>query len=157
MAIRSGGSGLVRGLGLASAAGLAVFVGHGSLLSSVWAEPLASPVLAQRTGVAPEITSQSSPAVVALAKHLSRQGVVLYVAYWCPHCHEQKELFGRQATSELTIVECAPDGLNSQPALCERKRVEGYPSWEINGTLDAGVQSLANLARLSGFRGSGSF
>jgi glutaredoxin len=77
----------------------------------------------------------------------------MYSAYWCPHCHEQKELFGKQATAKLTIIECAPDGRNSQTALCESKKIQGYPSWEINGKLDSGVKSLQELALRSGFKG----
>src|SRR3990172_1903791 len=32
-----------------------------------------------------------------LAKHLAASGGRLYGAYWCPHCQDQKELFGRAA------------------------------------------------------------
>jgi glutaredoxin len=77
----------------------------------------------------------------------------MYTAYWCPHCHEQKELFGKAATDQLTLVECAADGRNSQKALCDAKKIEGFPTWEINGKLDSGVKSLAELARLSGYTG----
>ena len=77
----------------------------------------------------------------------------MYSAYWCPHCHEQKELFGRQATEKLTVVECAPDGRGSQQQLCEAKKIEGYPTWEINGKLDSGVKPLARLAELIGYKG----
>jgi uncharacterized membrane protein len=102
-------------------------------------------------GVPIPVTSESTPATLALAQHLTSGGARMYSAYWCPHCHEQKELFGKQATAKLTIIECAPDGRNSQTALCESKKIQGYPSWEINGKLDSGVKSLAELARLSGY------
>ena len=45
----------------------------------------------------------------------------MYSAYWCPHCHEQKELFGKQASDQLKVVECAPDGENNQADLCRSK------------------------------------
>ncbi len=77
----------------------------------------------------------------------------MYTAYWCPHCHEQKELFGKQATAKLTIIECAPDGRNSQAKLCESKNIQGYPTWEINGKLDSGVKTLPELALRSAFKG----
>jgi glutaredoxin len=77
----------------------------------------------------------------------------MYTAYWCPHCHEQKELFGKEASAKLGLVECAADGQNSQKPLCDTKAIEGFPSWEINGKLDSGVKSLAELARLSGYSG----
>ncbi len=81
----------------------------------------------------------------------------MYTAYWCPHCHEQKELFGREATAQLKVVECAPDGRNSQAALCKTKNIQGFPSWEINGIIDSGVKPLAKLAAMSGYQGPNGF
>jgi uncharacterized membrane protein len=104
-------------------------------------------------GVPIPVTSESTPATLALAQHLTASGARMYSAYWCPHCHEQKELFGKQATAKLTIIECAPDGRNSQAALCESKKIQGYPSWEINGKLDSGLKTLPDLALRSGFKG----
>jgi glutaredoxin len=108
-------------------------------------------------GIPPVILSQSTPAKEALATHLSRTGVVIYTAYWCPHCHEQKELFGKQAAAKLTQVECAADGKNSQATLCESKKIDGFPSWEINGKVDSGVKTLNQLADLSGYKGPRNF
>ncbi len=76
----------------------------------------------------------------------------MYSAYWCPHCHDQKELFGHEASSKLKIVECAADGANNNRPLCEMKGIEGFPTWEINGKLDSGVKSLEELAELSAFK-----
>ena len=104
-------------------------------------------------GVPIPVTSESTPATLALAQHLTASGARMYSAYWCPHCHDQKELFGKQATAKLTIIECAPDGRNSQAALCETKKIQGYPSWEINGKLDSGLKTLPDLALRSGFKG----
>ena len=81
----------------------------------------------------------------------------MYSAYWCPHCHEQKEDFGREAADKLKVVECAEDGLNSQRSLCQSKKIEGFPTWEINGKLHAGVKDLKTLAGLSGFKGDNDF
>jgi glutaredoxin len=104
-------------------------------------------------GVAPPVRAESNAATIALAEHLTATGARLYTAYWCPHCHEQKELFGRQAAEKLTVIECAPDGRNSQKELCDAKKIEGYPTWEINGQLDSGVKPLAKLAAASGYSG----
>ena len=51
------------------------------------------------------------------------------------------------------MIECAPDGRNSQRELCEAKKIEGYPTWEINGQLDSGAKPLAKLAEASGYNG----
>jgi uncharacterized membrane protein len=118
-----------------------------------WAASVDRPAALTTKGTPPAVISASTPATLALAEHLKARGAVMYSAYWCPHCHEQKELFGKEATAKLTIVECAADGVNSQRALCEQKKIEGFPSWEIDGRLDSGVKPLAKLAQLSGYTG----
>ena len=118
-----------------------------------WAASVGRPVVDSAPGVAPPVRSESNAGQIALAEHLTASGAKLYTAYWCPHCHDQKELFGRQATEKLTVIECAPDGRNSQRELCEAKKIEGYPTWEIKGQLDSGVKPLAKLAEASGYQG----
>lgn len=118
-----------------------------------WAASVGRPVVDSAPGVAPPVRSESNAGQIALAEHLTASGAKIYTAYWCPHCHDQKELFGRQATEKLTVIECAPDGRNSQRELCEAKKIEGYPTWEINGQLDSGVKPLDKLAEVSGYQG----
>ena len=108
-------------------------------------------------GVAPLVTTESSPATLALAEHLTGTGAVMYSAYWCPHCHEQKELFGKEASDKLKVVECAADGQNNQADLCRSKGLQGFPSWEINGSIESGVASLETLAERSGYKGDNNF
>jgi uncharacterized membrane protein/glutaredoxin len=118
-----------------------------------WAASVDRPAALNTPGMPPPVTSVSTPSTLALAEHLTQSGAVMYSAYWCPHCHEQKELFGKEASANLKVIECAADGVNNQKALCDRKNLEGFPTWEINGKLDSGVKSLASLAELSGFKG----
>ncbi|MDM7938249.1 MAG: vitamin K epoxide reductase family protein [Cyanobium sp. CZS 48M] len=118
-----------------------------------WAASVDRPAALGTRGTPPPVVSASTPASLALAEHLSQSGAVMYSAYWCPHCHEQKELFGKEATAKLKVIECAADGVNNQKALCDSKKLEGFPTWEINGKLDSGVKPLARLAELSGFKG----
>ncbi len=124
------------------------------LIGLGWATSLNRPEATTGPGMPIPVVSASTPATLALAEHLTATGVVMYSAYWCPHCHDQKELFGKEATAKLKIVECAPDGRNSQAALCASKKIEGFPTWEINGRLDSGQKSLAQLAAMSGYRQS---
>ena len=134
-----------------------VLVGLLVLLTSLgWSAAVGQPEGSLGRGSPIPVKSASTPATLALAEHLTRTGARMYSAYWCPHCHEQKELFGKEATARLTVIECAPDGRNSQTALCESKKIQGYPTWEIDGKLDSGVKPLARLAELSGFKGPGS-
>ena len=98
------------------------------------------------------VSSESTTESIALAQYLKNKGVVKYSAYWCPNCLNQGELFGKQAYKELNVVECAKDGMNSQTQLCIDKKIQGFPSWEINGQIILGVQTLDELSKLSGFK-----
>ena len=98
------------------------------------------------------VTSESTKESIALAKYLKDNGVVKYSAYWCPNCLDQSELFGKKAYKELNVVECARDGKNSQTQLCIDKKIEGFPSWEINGKIIIGVRTLKELSELTGYK-----
>jgi hypothetical protein len=105
-----------------------------------------------------EIRSSSGAAEVELAKHLTQKGAKMYGAYTCPHCYEQKQLFGKQAWNSVTYVECAPDAKkNPQPQVCAKAGVTGYPTWIVDGKLSPGVKKLAKLAELSGYQGNKAF
>jgi len=104
-----------------------------------------------------KITTKSSAASISLAKHLTKKGVKKYSAYWCPSCLYQSQLFGKEAYSKLTVIECAQDGKNSQTQLCNDKNIKGFPSWEINGEIFIGVQTLNELAKSSKYKGSTDF
>ncbi len=106
---------------------------------------------------APAVTTASGPAEIALAKYLTQVGVKEYGAYWCPHCYEQKQLFGKEAAKEINYIECDPKGQNSQTKLCEAAKIQGYPTWEIKGKFYSGVQDLAKLADLTGYTGPRNF
>ncbi len=107
----------------------------------------------------PRVTTTSGDAELALAAHLSSIGAKMYGAYWCPHCHDQKQLFGLPAAKEFPYVECAPDGQNPQTDLCQSlsDQVTGFPTWEINGQYYPGTRSLQELAQLSGYSGPTDF
>ena len=99
-----------------------------------------------------KVISESTKESIALAKFLKNNGVVKYSAYWCPNCLDQSELFGKEAYKELNVVECARDGKNSQTQLCIDKKIEGFPSWEINGKIIIGVKTLNELSELAGYK-----
>lgn len=114
--------------------------------------------IAVKTGQkGPPITTESTAAEISLAEHLSSIDAKVFVSYTCPHCYEQKQLFGQEASSILNTIECHPDGENAQPQLCEAAGIRGVPSWEIKGELYPGVQPLERLAELSGYTGSQEF
>lgn len=100
-----------------------------------------------------EPTGPEDPATRALAEHLSDEGAVFYGASWCPHCQEQKRLFGASA-ERLPYVECSPNG-RTAPASpsCSRAGIRSYPTWIIDGKTYVGeVLTLAQLADFTGFK-----
>ncbi|MCP5201339.1 MAG: vitamin K epoxide reductase family protein [Gammaproteobacteria bacterium] len=98
-------------------------------------------------------TGAADPALVALAEHLAARGALFYGASWCPHCQQQKELFGA-AASHLPYVECSPNGPRAARATsCEMADIKNYPTWIIDGRRIERVMTPAVLARLSAFEG----
>lgn len=85
----------------------------------------------------------------SFAQCLTEKGVTMYGAYWCPHCANQKKMFG-SSFKYVHYVECDPGGKNPQPELCSEKGVKSYPTWEINGETESGEIPLPVLAEKSG-------
>ena len=105
-----------------------------------------------------EPTGPEDPQTRALAEYLTDQNVLFYGASWCPHCQEQKRLFGASAT-RLPYVECSPAGPNTpQAPSCSRAGIQSYPTWVINGRAYPGeVMTLAQLAAATNFPGAADF
>lgn len=103
------------------------------------------------------VTTTSGESEIALAKHLSQSGAKFYGAFWCPHCHDQKQLFGKQAVRFVPYVECSTPDSQGQTPICKEQKIEGYPTWVINGQTLSGTQTLEQLAQLSGYQGSRDF
>jgi uncharacterized membrane protein len=112
------------------------------------------------------ITTPSGDAETQLAAHLKSIGATMYGSYWCPHCCEQKQLFGQTAMKDVNYIECAADGPNSQADICaaivpevEKATGEkfGFPTWKINGQYYSGRKPLTELAQLSEYKGPQDF
>jgi uncharacterized membrane protein len=117
-----------------------------------------APTTAAEPGIGWDIKSTSGAAEIALAKHLTAKGAKVYSSYWCPHCYEQKQLFGKQAWGEVTNIECAADAKkNPQPEVCNKAGIKGFPTWIIDGKLDPGVKKLAKLGQMTGYQGNTTF
>lgn len=125
-----------------------------AIYAPIGADQVTAPISGE-TGLA--ITTTSGPAELALAQYLSDSGAKLYAAWWCEYCHEQKQLFGAEATALLPYVECDARGQNPQTEVCQAQSLQGFPTWEINGELYPGVQPLQRLAELSGYTGPTNF
>ncbi len=92
------------------------------------------------------------PTLRALAVHLAESGAKMYGADWCPHCQDQKALFGA-AAKRLPYIECSMGARQGSPqtAECREARINTYPTWEIAGKRYEEVLSPLRLAELTGF------
>jgi thiol-disulfide isomerase/thioredoxin len=93
------------------------------------------------------ISTNSKPGKLdEFAQCLKDKGAVFYGAFWCPHCQNQKAMFGKSARF-LPYIECStPDG-RGQLKICKDKNIEGYPTWEFaDGSRESGEVSLSHLS-----------
>lgn len=86
----------------------------------------------------------------SLAQCLRNNGAVFYGAFWCPHCQNQKALFGKSAKL-LPYMECSTADGQNQTQFCKDKNIEGYPTWEFSdGSRETGELTLVRLAKKTG-------
>lgn len=87
----------------------------------------------------------------SFATCIKDSGAKFYGAFWCPHCQNQKAMFGSSAKL-LPYIECStPDG-KGQLSICREAGVEGYPTWEFvtaSTTRESGELSLETLSELT--------
>jgi uncharacterized membrane protein len=147
--------------GLYSAAGVSITP---EPPSSVAETPTTQAILSLEPTTVPQrpygwtITSQSGASEIALAEHLKKTGATMYGGWFCSHCFEQKQLFGREAfKSNIKYVECNEEGKNPQVELCSKEGIKGFPTWDIAGKKYPGVQPPEELAKLSGYTGQQDF
>jgi rubredoxin len=80
------------------------------------------------------------------ARCLSEKGAKMYGAWWCPHCQNQKRLFGN-AAKYVDYVECSPGTKKIMSQQCVDAGVEGYPTWIFaDGTKASGEQTFEKLS-----------
>ncbi len=97
-----------------------------------------------------DIPTTSDEFQIGLAKHLGKMRAVMYGSFQCPHCNEQKRMFG-SAFKYITYVECHPQGENADPSLCFAKGIVNYPTWEIGGRYYEGTMTLQKISEISGY------
>jgi len=86
-----------------------------------------------------------------LAQCLSEKGVKFYGASWCPHCAEQKRMFG-SSMKYVDYVECAvPGNSRGMTQVCKEANIESFPTWIFpDGTRLTGEQLPRALADKAG-------
>jgi len=86
----------------------------------------------------------------SFAKCLASKQAKMYGLYWCPHCADQKAMFG-SAFKYVPYVECAIRGSKDLAPECKIAGVKLFPSWQF-GTEPPkeGVLSLDVLSEKTG-------
>jgi hypothetical protein len=107
-------------------------------------------IIAVAVIVALAITFLSPGKYDDLAKCLTKSGAKMYGASWCPHCQDQKEMFGK-SFSYVDYVECStPDGMG-QLEVCKAANITSYPTWVFpDGTRHSGPITVDQLALKAG-------
>ena len=84
------------------------------------------------------------------AQCLTDKDVKMYGAYWCPHCQEQKKLFGG-SWDKVDYVECSLPNRAGQTQICIREKINSYPTWEFSdGSRVSGKLSMQDLSLKTG-------
>ena len=104
---------------------------------------------------APIIETVSTQYSRDVADWLAESGAKMYGAFWCSHCEDQKETFGKGAA--IPYVECFPNGWEKGTPIadaCKAAKVDGFPTWVLgDGTVISGEKSVDELAKASGYEG----
>lgn len=86
----------------------------------------------------------------SFAKCLASKQAKMYGLYWCPHCADQKAMFG-SAFQYVPYVECAIRGSRELAPECKIAGVKLFPSWQFgNEPPKEGVLSLDALSEKTG-------
>lgn len=81
---------------------------------------------------------------------LTDSNVKMFGAFWCPHCANQKSLFGN-SFKNVNYIECSLPDKSGQTQICIDENIMTYPTWEFaDGSRVEGVQSLEQLSLKSG-------
>ena len=84
------------------------------------------------------------------AKCLATRQAKMYGLYWCPHCQEQKAMFG-ESFHNVPYVECAIKGSSELAPACKMAGVKLFPSWQFGAEAPKeGVLSLDALSDKTG-------
>lgn len=86
----------------------------------------------------------------ALTQCLTKKGVKMFGAYWCPVCQKQKKTLGN-SWRYIKYIECSLPNATGQTKQCKEAGIESYPTWEFaDGERVVGELFPAELAERSG-------
>ena len=88
----------------------------------------------------------------AFAQCLATKQAKMYGLSWCPHCVDQKEMFGA-AFHYVPYVECGINATKEETPECKAAGLKLFPSWQFGSEPPKeGVLSLERLSEKTGCR-----
>ena len=94
--------------------------------------------------------SARSTRLDAFARCLSDKKAVMYGSFRCPHCAEQKELFG-DSFVYVQYVECSVPFSRQMSAPCTSAQIKQVPTWTFaDGQRRVGLTPLEELGQRTG-------
>jgi len=86
----------------------------------------------------------------AFATCLGTKGAKMYGAFWCPHCADQKEMFG-SSFEHAPYIECGIKGSRNIAPACTEANVKEFPTWVFaDGARVVGAHPLDFLSQATG-------
>ena len=82
----------------------------------------------------------------SFAKCVAGKQARMYGLYWCPHCADQKAMFG-SSFKYVPYVECAIKGSKELAPECKTAGVKLFPSWQFG--MDPPKEGVLSLDALS--------
>src|SRR4030043_98857 len=97
-----------------------------------------------------EVVKEEPAVTLGFADCLTSKGATLYGAFWDSSTKKQKDYFGAEI-AKVSYVECGVQGdFRAQEEVCETAGIQAYPTWTINSQKVMGIQTLQQLAQLTG-------
>lgn len=86
----------------------------------------------------------------AFAQCLSAKQAKMYGTYWCPHCADQKQLFG-SSFQYVSYIECGVPGSHAFSEECKQAGIKRIPTWQFSsGERHEGLMELKALSEKTG-------
>ena len=83
------------------------------------------------------------------AQCLNSKGLKFYGTFWCPHCNNEKALFG-SSMKYMNYIECSNKDM-TQTEVCKKAGIQSYPTWEFaSGSRLTGEVPFEKLSEMTG-------
>jgi hypothetical protein len=84
------------------------------------------------------------------AQCLTAKQARMYGLFWCPHCEDQKQMFG-PSFQYVSYIECGVKGSHEETESCTQAGIKHFPTWEFaDGKRQEGALPVQVLSEKTG-------